>query len=276
MCSDVTRDRVYEVSIVVPCYNEEDAIAGVIERILAYLKTFGSRVSSEIIAVDDGSSDATANVLHDVSTKYPGTVRLVRHERNGGLTKAMRTGAEHARKDTVVFLDADLSYVPEIVGELLAAKRRSGASLAIASPYMQGGRVGNVPFVRLAASRGANFLLSLSIGRKVRTFTGMVRAYDTALFQALAGKVNRGEFNSAMVAAVLASNHGLVEIPAALVWPAQRAAAPSRISPTKLLQRARLVLETWRILRSAGKGNVKIGQTGTLGLVTGPKGPYAS
>ena len=275
LSADVTQDRIREVSIVVPCFNEGDAIAGIVDRILAYLKTFGPRLSSEIVVVDDGSSDATAHVLQEVSTNNPSAVTVVRHVHNAGLTQAMRTGADAARFGTVVFLDADLSYAPEVVGELFAAKEATGAALAIASPYMSSGRVGNVPFVRLAASRGANFLLSFTLGRKIRTFTGMVRAYDTAVFRALAQKAVHGEFNSAMVAEILKAGLGIVEIPAALVWPGSRTANPSRISLEMLRKRTKLVIDTFALLIKQGKGTDKISSPGTFDLVIGPKGHYS-
>jgi dolichol-phosphate mannosyltransferase len=275
MFAPVTREWACEVSVVVPCYNESTSIADVIERICKYLDTLGSRVSSEVVAVDDGSSDDTASVLQYVSTKYPGRVSVVRHTRNAGLTRAMRTGAENASKNTVVFLDADLSYAPEIIGELLSAKSQTGAAVAVASPYMPGGRTGNVPFVRLAASRGANWLLALTVGRKIHTFTGMVRAYDRAVFRELAGRVAGGEFNSAMIAEALRAGLGVVEVPAALVWPEERTAAAPRISGKQLRGRTRLVVETLGVLANSGKGFVKNADSGPLDLVQRPKGPYS-
>jgi dolichol-phosphate mannosyltransferase len=267
---------VSEVSIVVPCFNEGEAIGAVLDRVRSYLETLQPHVSSEIVAVNDGSSDSTASALQAFSVKYAGGVRIVSHEVNLGLTQAMRTGAAHATKSVVVFLDADLSYAPETIGDLLAAKTHSGAAIAIASPYMSGGRVGNVPFVRLVASRGANVLLSLTLGRRIRTFTGMVRAYDVTTFNELALRAasSDGEFNAAMVAEALRAGYGIVEVPAGLIWPAERAAGAPRLSANKLFQRARLVVGTVKLLLNSGKGWVKNGPSGSLVLVQRPKGPY--
>jgi glycosyltransferase involved in cell wall biosynthesis len=267
---------VSEVSIVVPCYNEGEAIGAVLDRVRSYLDTLEPRVASEIVAVDDGSSDSTAAALQAFSVKYADGVRIVTHPANRGLTQAMRTGAAHATKRVVLFMDADLSYAPETIGDLLAAKEHAGAALAIASPYMAGGRVANVPFVRLAASRVANVLLSLTVGRRIRTFTGMVRAYDRHVFTALAERASllRGEFNSVMVAEALRAGLGIVEVPAGLIWPPERTAGAARISARQLLERTRLVVTTVKLLLDSGKGWVKNARYGSLVLVQRPNGPY--
>jgi glycosyltransferase involved in cell wall biosynthesis len=260
---------------VVPCYNEGEAIGVVLDRVRSYLETLAPRVSSEIVAVDDGSSDTTADALEAFSVKYVSGVRIVTHLVNQGLTEAMRTGAEHATKSVVLFMDADLSYAPETIGNVLAAKLQSGAALAIASPYMRGGRVGNVPFVRLAASRGANFLLSFTVGRRIRTFTGMVRAYDRDAFIELAARAasKAGEFNALMVAEALRAGLAIVEVPAGLIWPPERTAGAPRIPAKKLWERALLVLTTVKLLLDSGKGWVKKPDNGSLVLVQRPKGP---
>jgi hypothetical protein len=77
-----------------------------------------------------------------------------------------------------------------------------------------------------------------------------------------------------MLAEVLRAGLGVVEVPAALIWPESRTAVPSRISTKQLRDRARLVLETVRVLRNSGKGFVKNGLYGPLDLVQRPKGPY--
>ena len=267
-----------EVSIVVPCFNEGDAIGAVLDRVKSYLDSLEPRVASEIVAVNDGSSDSTSLALEAFSVKYESGVRIVTHEVNAGLAQAMRTGAAHATKSVVVFMDADLSYAPETIGDLLSAKAQSGAALAIASPYMAGGRVGNVPPVRLIASRGANFLLSFTVGRRIRTFTGMVRAYDTADFTRLAefAVSAEGEFNSVMVAEALRSGLGIVEVPAGLIWPPDRVAGAPRISAKQLWQRALLVVTTIKLLLKSGKGWVKNPKNGSLVLVQRPKRPYTT
>ena len=260
-------------SIVLAAFNEGDTLRVVLERVVATLMADRS-FDWELIVVDDGSSDGTPRVLKEFSAARPGVLRIVTHPVNRGLVAAMKTGAEAALNATVVYLDADLSYEPEIAGRLMRAKTTTGADVAIASPYMRGGRVANVPLDRLVASRGANWILSRCAGGRLRTFTGMVRAYDTALLRELFSKTVIGEFNTWAIAACIESGRRIVEVPAALVWPRERFEAPSRISPRKLLERAKLVLVTAKYL-AAACGSSKRFRTGTLVLVEEPGVPYS-
>ena len=182
-------------SVVVAAFNEGRGLTDTLDQILSRLGTFSYAAR-------------------------PGQLRVIHHAANAGLVAAMRTGCAAARYETVVFLDADLSYAPDVVEALLEAKAASGATAALASPYMVGGRCENVPFDRLAASRVANWILSRCSGGKLSTFTGMVRAYDTAILRDLFTRPAVGEFNTWVVASLIASDRSLVEVPATLALPA--------------------------------------------------------
>ena len=238
-------------SVVVPTYNEADGIEATLRDLHDQLIDVRKRFDVELLVVDDGSTDGTVEIVRRFARETSGAIVVVEHERNAGLVAAMRTGAERALHTTIVFLDADLSYRPEIVERLVAARRDAGVAAAIASPYMDGGYVANVPFVRLIASRGANWILARCAFGRCHTFTGMVRAYDRARFVDLFATAPAGEFNAWALAMFVAKGLGVVEIPAALVWPAARVAAPSRLSARTLWKRTLLVLETARIVASA-------------------------
>jgi len=241
------------ISVVMPAYNEGTSIALVLERLHATLEDVRARHDVELIVVDDGSTDATAGILGGFAAERPGALRICTHAENKGLVEAMKTGARAAGGSTLVMLDADLSYAPELVETLARTLRETNAAAVLASPYMPGGRVANVPLDRLVASRVANWLLARCVGGRVKTFTGMVRAYDSALFRTLIERPTRGEFNAWAVAELLAAGSTLVEIPAALVWPESRTAAAPRLTVKKLWQRMLLVLETAQVLIAANR-----------------------
>ena len=81
------------------------------------LPTIG--VPFEVMVVDDGSSDATASVLRDLKTQYP-FLQVVTHLRQRGIADALRSAADVASGDVLVFYPADLQYRPEDVGRLVA------------------------------------------------------------------------------------------------------------------------------------------------------------
>jgi glycosyltransferase involved in cell wall biosynthesis len=232
------------VSVIVPAYNESALIADVLDSLDAYLAGIRERYDCELIVVDDGSTDGTRSILESWSAKRPGRVRIVTHEQNAGLVAAIRTGCAAAAGTAIVIVDADLSYAPETIGALLDAQTASGALVAIASPYMRGGRTGNVPFERLAASRLANLLLSACVGGRIKTFTGMVRSYDAATLHSILLEPERGEFNSWIVSKLIGRGARYVEVPAALIWPANRTQEPSRLTWSKFMARVGLTLVT--------------------------------
>ncbi len=265
-----------EISVVLPVFNEATGIAPVLHRLAQHIATLTSRYDVEVIIVDDGSYDGTPDVLQRFLTDNPGVARVVRHEKNVGLVAAMRTGAEAARFETVVFLDADLSYDPAIIEPLVRARFLTNAKAALASPYMPGGRVANVPVARLIASRGANWILTRCVGGRLHTLTGMVRAYDREAFVRLFDQPITGEFNTWATAFLLQAGHAVTEIPAALVWPHDRYAAPSRLTARQLWERVALVAKTARMLTRAARSAQRDSGTGTFGLAKSPHRPYSA
>src|SRR3989441_10492819 len=93
-----------KLSVVIPVYSGRSAIEAVVRRVQAV--SFGP-IEKEIIAVDDGSTDGTANVLKEMSG-----IRRLFHERNAGKGAARTTGFQAATGDIVLIQDADLDYDP--------------------------------------------------------------------------------------------------------------------------------------------------------------------
>jgi len=232
-------------SVVLPVYEEGAALRSSLERLVTFLHSFASSGDWELIVVDDGSSDDTATLVEAFRSADPVHVRFLQHPANLGLTAALETGSAVATKPVVVVVDADLSYAPETIGALVSALNETGAACALASPYMRGGTVGNVPFGRLAASVIANRLLSWCAAGRVKTLTGMVRAYDAQLLCELLASRTDADFNSWSVAVMLASKLPLVEVPARLSWPEHRRLEAGRLSFATLRTR------TIGVLRSA-------------------------
>jgi glycosyltransferase involved in cell wall biosynthesis len=259
-------------SVVVPAFNEGRDLNAALEQILSRLERSRYPKPYELIVVDDGSSDCSPALLDEFAAQHAGVLRVVRHAQNAGLTAAMRTGAEAATFDTVVFLDADLSYAPEIVEALLEAKSSSGASVALASPYMRGGHNANVPFDRLAASVVANWILSVYSGGRLSTFTGMVRAYDTETLRKLFERPVVGEFNSWALATLIAEDNPVVEVPATLAWPPERREGARRMRLSSFISRTWDVVVSAEYLASACRRSKKL-KTGTLVLRFQPTRP---
>lgn len=135
-------------SVIVPTYNEAGSLPHLIPRLGAALRGR----EWELVVVDDGSPDGTADLAEGMAPEQP--VRVVRRGAKAGLASAVVAGFAAARGDTLVVMDADLSHPPEVVPELLAALD-AGADLAIGSRYVKGGGAMDWPMTRRVVSRAA-------------------------------------------------------------------------------------------------------------------------
>jgi dolichol-phosphate mannosyltransferase len=134
------------LSIVVPTYNEAGSLPKLAERLHAALAGH----EWELVVVDDGSPDGTADIAEALAPRIP--VRVVRRAGKAGLASAVVAGFGAARGDVLLVMDADLSHPPEVVPALAAAIEQ-GADLAVGSRYVRGGGVEDWPLKRRAVSR---------------------------------------------------------------------------------------------------------------------------
>ena len=108
-----------QISLVIPAYNEEDGILSTVAEAKAVLGGMAELGAWEIVVVDDGSADRTAEVLAGIEG-----VRVVRHPHNGGYGRALKSGMTAARYDTVVMTDADLTYPLDELPHMLALYKK--------------------------------------------------------------------------------------------------------------------------------------------------------
>jgi glycosyltransferase involved in cell wall biosynthesis len=109
-------DRTLDVTVVLPCYNEQDHVLTEVERICRAMDISGYRY--EVLAVDDGSTDATPRLLAQARERYP-HLRVLPFPRNGGSGTARRIGTQQAWGRVVVWTDADMTYPNERIPELV-------------------------------------------------------------------------------------------------------------------------------------------------------------
>lgn len=107
------------LSVVAPAYNEVSGIAGFIAEVREHIAALNIPGSSEIVLVDDGSTDGTAALLDGLAARHPGEIRVVHLARNFGHGPAVAAGLDHARGDAVILMDADYQDDPAAFGALL-------------------------------------------------------------------------------------------------------------------------------------------------------------
>jgi len=171
---------VTNVWVTVPTLDEVENIVQLVHRVRSAVP------DAHILIVDDGSADGTAEKAEALGAEIGG-VEVLRRPHKMGLGSAYRAG--HAigiarGYDVMVQIDADLSYDPAALPELLAAIER-GADLAIGSRYVAGGSVPNWPKRRLWLSVWGNRYAGAVLGLRVRDTTAGYRAYRASILRAM-------------------------------------------------------------------------------------------
>ena len=161
--------RALDLSIVVPLFNEAGTIQELHRRLTAVL--FMIDVPSEIVYVDDGSSDGTTEALTAIADRDP-RVRLIPLARNYGQTAALAAGFDAAAGDVIVAMDGDLQHEPEEIPKLLA-KLHEGFD--IVSGWREQ-RVDNL-WTRRLPSKIPNWLMAKLSGVSLHDFGTTFKAY---------------------------------------------------------------------------------------------------
>ncbi len=203
-----------DLSIIIPMFNEAENVEATLRRVEEGLASFQG--TYEIIAVNDGSLDNTLEILEKVAAQN-GRVRIVSHSKNIGRGMALRTGFRASRGEIVVSIDADLSYDPRYILDFVKTLRaEQDIDFVLASPYMPGGGVQNVPFLRLWISRLGNKILRFAMPNRIYTSTGIFRAYRRRVLESLELESEGKEIHLEILSKALALGYRVKEIPAIL------------------------------------------------------------
>ena len=173
-----------KVSIIIPCYNEEKALPNLFQQLEPAIKD----LNTEIIFIDDGSTDNTLKILKE----YKKPIKIIKHKTNYNLGAALRTGFKHATGDVIIPLDCDCTFPPAKIKELLSYLD-DHTDIVNASPYHPLGRLDNVPIYRRLLSKSIITIYKVLMGRKAKgiyTYTVMIRAYKKHVIKNVKFKSN--------------------------------------------------------------------------------------
>jgi dolichol-phosphate mannosyltransferase len=179
------------LSVIVPCLNEEEALRGTQVRLSSALEQIPTNF--EIIYVDDGSTDATPELLRELQA-YDSRVRVVRFSRNFGHQMAITAGLEHAAGDAVVIIDADLQDPPETIMDFFR-KWQEGYDVVYG---VRTEREGETAFKLWTAKLFYRFMTLLS-DTQIPLDTGDFRLLDRRVLNVLLGMPERDRFVRGMV-----------------------------------------------------------------------------
>jgi glycosyltransferase involved in cell wall biosynthesis len=228
------------ISIVVPAYNEEQALAGAVADVEGAIEGFDDY---EIVVVDDGSTDATAAVADELAAARP-RVRVIHHGVNRGLSAAYRTGLDEARMEYVTFFGADGEILPESIHAIIS--RTGEASLVV--PYH--GDPGARGWMRRLLTWVSTEQVNVLFGWRQRYYQGPT-VYPTRLARALPREIDGFFFATEMLVHALSAGYGSVEVP---LYTRQRAGGVSKAVKLRNVVKAELaILRLWWNLRVRGR-----------------------
>lgn len=203
-----------DISVVIPMFNEAENVESTLKRVEEALSSFHG--DYEIILVNDGSLDHTLETLNRLAEQNK-KLKIVSYPKNVGRGRALREGFKRSKGEIVVSIDADLSYDPQHILNLVKALRaEQDVDLVLASPYMPGGGVQDVPFFRLLISKLGNKVLRFAMPNRIYTSTGIFRAYRRKVLESLELESDGKEIHLEILSKTLALGYRVKEVPAIL------------------------------------------------------------
>lgn len=201
-----------------------------------YKSSFQSSIDFELIIVDDNSPDGTLDVAKQLQQIY-GEQRIVLRPRTGklGLGTAYLHGAEVAKGDFVILMDADLSHHPKFIPQMIELQLKSNYDIVTGSRYKPNGGVYGWDLKRKVISRGANYLTTILLWPGVSDTTGSFRLYRKEAFLNCIKNVRSKGYVFQMEIIVLARKFGYTigEVPITFV---DRFYGESKLGSTEIIQ----------------------------------------
>jgi dolichyl-phosphate beta-glucosyltransferase len=201
-------------SIVIPAYNEGARLGATLEKVLAFVHTQGW--DAEVIVVNDGSRDNTADIVRSFAKKTP-MLRLVENPGNRGKGYSVRNGMLSARGRIVLFTDADLSSPIEEAPKLFEALEK-GADIAIGSRWLRAEtQTQRQPLHRQLFGRIFNLILRLTLGLHFKDTQCGFKAFKQPAVQAIfpLQKIERWGFDPEILFLAQKLNFKVQEVPVA-------------------------------------------------------------
>lgn len=165
--------------------------------------------------VDDGSVDDTAGKAGELQAARS-NVRIVKLSPNRGMGAAIRAGFSEARGEWIATLDADLTFPPAALKDMLAAGADAKADLVSGSPYLRPGDMAEISWIRSLPSLMINALYRGIFGMRLTAYTPVLRLYRASLLKDLVITSDGFEINAEIAARAMLDRRVVMEVPAPL------------------------------------------------------------
>lgn len=229
------------ISLLLAAYNEEEILDSVVDRATRYLKQ-NYPSSWELIIVDDGSTDNTWNILEKNKREHENLV-IGKNPKNMGQGAACRRGFAMVKGDIIITNDCDLSYPLEDIPRLIA-KMEEGYDVVVASPFLPGGHLKNVPIMRRIFTTLGGLIYSTFISSEITCYTGAFRAYKRKVIKELEFESNGFEAQTEILWRCRQKGWRIGEITSKLTFIEGRVSRfkPAKVIPKHLMLFAKILV----------------------------------
>jgi dolichol-phosphate mannosyltransferase len=231
--------------VIIPTYNESANVSVIVQRIFKHIP------NTEVLIIDDGSPDGTAQIVESLQSNFSG-LHLLKRANKSGLGSAYRTGFAWGLErgfDEIVEMDADLSHRVRDLSKMIAKKESEPqAALIIGSRWIEGGETENWSFSRELLSRTANLYARIMLGMGVKDSTAGFRLYSAAILAKIDLDSIKSEgysFQIEMTRAVHKLGGTIIEVPITF---RERQEGVSKMSK-KIVREAMFLVTVWGIQR---------------------------
>lgn len=193
------------LTAIVPVYNEEATVAQVLTKLSE------AKVVTEVIVVNDGSTDNTQQEIESVKSKK---IQVFNKE-NGGKGSAVRLGLQHATGDYTMIQDADLEYDPADIPKLLEPLDRTGVEVVYGSRFI--GAHSNLLFWHRVGNAFLNFMVNILYNTTLSDMETCYKLLPTALFKDLHITANSFDMEPEITCKLLRRDYKIFEVPISYV-----------------------------------------------------------
>jgi len=193
-----------KVSVIMPVYNEESTIEEIVRRVKAV------EVATEILVIDDGSTDGTRDILEKMNDDEQ--LRVILHDRNRGKGAAVRTGFQHATSEVFLIQDADLEYDPRDIPSLIRPIEEDIADVVYGSRFLGGPRR-SVMFWHMVANRMLTFMTNLLYNTILSDMETGYKVFKREIVDGMQIHANSFDFEPEFTAKILKKKVRLYEVP---------------------------------------------------------------
>lgn len=192
------------LTVIIPAFNEKSTIEEIVCRVHA------TGLVSEILIVDDGSTDGTRDILASLDGKD--NVRVILHERNLGKGAAVRTGIQNARGDVLLIQDADLEYDPRDYPALLKPLEEGIADVVYGSRFLGGARR-PILFWNMVANKILTFVTNILYNNILSDMETGYKVFRREIVKDIPLHARRFDFEPEFTAKILKRHIRIFEVP---------------------------------------------------------------